>query len=170
MQEDPSPLPLLPEFKTAARDMTREEFLLAYPRPVFVIEPFLAPDETGFQTITGTKAQATEKKVAVIAKRPEANTFSYMITIGRAGNNDLVIRYQGVSKFHAFIPVETGADTPTRVVDAGSTNGTFVRGERLAPRDDPNPLYDGDEFRLADLCMIFLRAPAFYDFLQTEQV
>lgn len=50
------------------------------------------------------------------------------LTIGRAKENDVVLSDPRVSRRHARI--EAGAGTAT-LVDLGSTNGTFVNGERV---------------------------------------
>ena len=49
--------------------------------------------------------------------------------IGRAGDVDVPLDDAGVSRRHAEIHL---ADGRARVVDLGSTNGTFVDGERVS--------------------------------------
>lgn len=50
------------------------------------------------------------------------------VTIGRASGNRLHIDHDSVSKFHATITMS--GDGRLRVSDLGSTNGTFVNGEK----------------------------------------
>jgi hypothetical protein len=50
------------------------------------------------------------------------------LTVGRATENDLVLRDAEVSRFHARIAPAAGE---WQVVDLGSTNGTWVNGERV---------------------------------------
>lgn len=50
------------------------------------------------------------------------------ITIGRQDDNDIVIPEQTISKNHAIIHIENGSFFLT---DLGSTNGTFVNGNRI---------------------------------------
>lgn len=69
-------------------------------------------------------------------RKSEANAFSAMVTVGRAGNNDIVLPYEGISKFHAYFAQSPQGWT---VADAGSTNGTFVLGKQLPP-NAPLPL------------------------------
>ena len=52
------------------------------------------------------------------------------LSIGRISANDLVIDDGSISKTHASIVVD--ADAELSVADTGSTNGTFVSGERIA--------------------------------------
>lgn len=54
---------------------------------------------------------------------------------------------KGVSRVHAS--VERNEDVLT-LIDLGSSNGTFLNGQRLAP-DNPRVLRDGDEVRFGRL-------------------
>ena len=65
------------------------------------------------------------------------------ITIGRSASNDIRIRRQFISRFHARI--ETDADG-TVIEDLGSKNGTHVNGQRIA---QTTLLQDGDVIQIA---------------------
>ncbi len=52
------------------------------------------------------------------------------ISIGRTGSNDLVLNDTSVSKIHAALVVAENGELS--VADTGSTNGTFINGERIA--------------------------------------
>lgn len=143
-------------------ETSREEFLATLTDPVFLVEPYIAPDDTGFQTLMGIKGKANEHGVAVIAKREGANAFSDMITIGRAGNNDIVIRYRGISKFHAYVP--TNSD-PQEIVDANSTNGSFVENDELEANVGVE-LKPGWRVRLSDLHLVYYTPEKFCDYLE----
>jgi predicted component of type VI protein secretion system len=73
-------------------------------------------------------------------------------TIGREGC-DITLGDPDVSRRHAEIQVSNG---DILINDLGSTNGTFVNGERI---DQPRPLRDGDEVRIGGVVWR-LRAPA----------
>ena len=60
--------------------------------------------------------------------------------LGRGAKNDIVLNDAGVSSVHARF--EIGASTLI-VTDLGSTNGTFVNGQRLAAQQAV-PLNSGD--------------------------
>ena len=64
------------------------------------------------------------------------------ITIGRHPGNDIVIAHRAVSARHAAFTV---SDTDVQIEDLGSTNGTFVNGERVARRT----LADRDVIKVA---------------------
>ncbi len=61
-------------------------------------------------------------------------------TVGRL-NADVLLSDPSVSRSHARIIVQNGAIT---IEDVGSTNGTFVNGQKLTPQV-PVPLVDGAE-------------------------
>jgi len=52
------------------------------------------------------------------------------LSIGRTKENDLAIDDPSISKFHASLVL--GPDTRYTLADTGSTNGTFVNGERIS--------------------------------------
>jgi hypothetical protein len=68
--------------------------------------------------------------------------------IGRAEESDVHLADPSVSRAHAV--VETAGPEPT-VRDLGSTNGTFVNGERI----EAKTLHDGDELRFGNTRMQF---------------
>src|SRR5258706_7616371 len=73
-----------------------------------------------------------ELEVYPLAKKPGAS-FPDRITIGRTSNNDVVIADTSISRFHAYIR----RDGPQWVVaDAGSKNGSWLRGAVLEPRKE----------------------------------
>ena len=70
-------------------------------------------------------------------------------TIGRASCNHVVIDYRRVSRIHAVL-TRYGAFVHIR--DLGSTNGTFVNGERVASQ----MLAHGDTIEIGDVKLRFL--------------
>ena len=88
-----------------------------------------------------------------------------MVTIGRARNNDIEIRSQDVSKFHAYVMFAPSGEAS--ITDAGSTYGTFVRGRQLKAREDRVTLSPGDEVRLGSVIMRFHTPATFYEYLRS---
>jgi hypothetical protein len=89
-------------------------------------------DVTGLQTMF-VKAPYF---VAPLVKRILAGKpFSERISIGRARNNDIVLRHTSVSKFHAWL--ELGEDEELRLGDARSTNRTRLNGRALTRELEP---------------------------------
>ncbi len=55
----------------------------------------------------------------------------------------------GVSRRHSSLKLE---DNQLNLYDLGSSNGTFINGNRLTPHQ-PNPIRDGDEIRLGQMVL-----------------
>ncbi len=108
-------------------------------------------------------ADAGKYEVYPLMKKPGA-PFADMITIGRTANNDVVLRDITVSRFHAFFRPR---DNGWIVCDAGSKNGTFLKGPQLKPRKE-QPVVSGDAVRLGDIACIFYTADALFDVLNDE--
>jgi len=95
------------------------------------------------------------------------NSWLDWIAVGRARNNDLVLRHQSVSKLHARIQVqsegEAGAAARGRfwLTDMKSTAGTTINSAFLKP-SEPFPLSPGDEIGLGRVTCEFLDSPALY--------
>jgi hypothetical protein len=71
--------------------------------------------------------------VLPLRKRLSADRISPdRVSVGRAMNNDIVLRDASVSKLHAWFQMHE--EREFSVADAGSTNRTAVNGEQLAPR------------------------------------
>ena len=81
----------------------------------------------------------------------QGRTLPYIInnketTIGRHESNDISVSEQTVTGKHAKLLLEDGKIT---LIDLGSTNGTFVNGERIRSHE----LKSGDRFRLGNVEM-----------------
>ena len=71
--------------------------------------------------------------------------------IGRAPTNDISIQGEKISRFHAKLVV---ADIGVDALDLGSTNGTFLDGERLEA-NQVTPLKNGAQVRFGDQSFTF---------------
>lgn len=76
------------------------------------------------------------------------------ISIGRTGSSDLIIDDNSVSKIHASIAAD--ADGNLLLADTGSTNGTFINGERIA-YGKAIPLEDGAKVKFGEAEAVFER-------------
>ena len=76
------------------------------------------------------------------------------IIIGRDASADLTLSFPGVSRRHARLMREGEVYT---LEDLGSSNGTYLNGERLIKR---SPLKSGDQIRLGAAITLTYEAPA----------
>jgi hypothetical protein len=82
-------------------------------------------------------------------EKSDRNPWLGRISVGRAANNDVVIRHSSVSKLHAHFTSDArlsqAGDAPmsVRITDVGSRNGTYLNGQALSP-DEPREQGRGD--------------------------
>ncbi len=86
--------------------------------------------------------------IAELRKRDKAASYANRVSVGRARNQDVVLRHASVSKSHAWF--EKGENGALLVADAGSKNGTWLRGERLGRRQ-LRRVTTGDEIRFGQV-------------------
>jgi len=98
-----------------------------------------------------------ELEVYPLSKKPGAS-FPDRITIGRTSNNDVVVIDTSVSRLHAYVRRD-GATW--LVADAGSKNGSSLRGAALEPRKE-QPLQSRAIIRLGDVDLTFYLAADLY--------
>jgi pSer/pThr/pTyr-binding forkhead associated (FHA) protein len=92
-------------------------------------------------------------EVYPLAKKPGAS-FQDRITIGRTGNNDVVINDTSISRLHAYIRRDRDGWV---VADAGSKNGSWMKGSALEARKE-RPLPSRAILRLGDVDLTFYSA------------
>jgi pSer/pThr/pTyr-binding forkhead associated (FHA) protein len=137
------------EYLAELQRLGRERFLASYPHPILVhhetpaaarLEAFAGGDKfrTGVpqgppvEAVLPGDASDLDAAVHPIRKR-KGNPYPDTITVGRAESNDIVVAYDELSKLHAYFTRST--DGALFLADAGSTNGTWVAGVRLAANE-----------------------------------
>ncbi len=101
---------------------------------------FMPEDSLGLPWLEHYPAQGGPPEKTLLDKSP--------FLIGRGESTDLQVDSHGVSREHAALVREGRV---TRIRDLGSTNGTFVNGQRIKEAD----LHDGDMVQVADVEFAF---------------
>lgn len=164
-----------------ARTKDAAAFLAVYNLPALLVvpaDPALLLEDTaassgeegfGFQTVRLSSPGAAAKyegRVAYLDKS-QRNPFGYMISVGRAPNNDIVLNVEAVSKMHGSF---TKLGNDWTYADHNSTNGSFLNGNQLKPQDKQK-LRSGDQLRFGrKLTVLFLDARSVYDRARSEPV
>jgi hypothetical protein len=119
----------------------------------------LSLDEEIEETLPHGKVTVADVEFEIfpLSKKPGA-AFPDRITIGRTGNNDIVINDTSISRLHAYVK-----RTSDRwiVADAGSKNGSSLRGATLEPRRE-QPLPSRAQLKLGDVDLTFYIAADLY--------
>ena len=100
--------------------------------------------------VLGATAEAPKKHRTIIGELSLDQLAASAITIGRTPDNQIVVPHAQVSSRHAEIR-KHGADL--FVVDRGSANGTFVRGQRLVP-GQPAPVKSGEKVYIGPMPLL----------------
>lgn len=168
----------LDDYLPLRRSLSRQDFLRRHPYP-FLIENVRLLRESEKKTLDFATVQinfndpapppaagtaGTQKCAVRRIVKQESNAFDGMVNVGRTATNDIALDLQAVSKFHAYF-TRDGATGNCYLTDPGSTNGTYVRGLRLNPRERKQ-LGDGDEIGFGDQATFAFYYPGgFYDLL-----
>jgi len=129
-----------------ARTLPREQFVASTPGLYLAVTARSQKTPISFRTTAldqearAPQLDLADLEIVPLAKAPE-NPYPDRISIGRARNCDVVLRFPSVSKLHAHLRrLDRGR---AELVDLGSQNGTSVNGRRLAP-NDPQRVVCGD--------------------------
>jgi pSer/pThr/pTyr-binding forkhead associated (FHA) protein len=115
--------------------------------------PF-GPTQLELRLITGPHVAVPIHKRAGSGK-----DFIERVSVGRATNNDIVIRDDSVSKVHAWFA--RGEEGNIYIADAGSRNKTMVNGVAL-PLQSPEEINAGDALRFGAVESILCSAKVFW--------
>ncbi len=166
-------------FSALAAQVSRREFIQKSPFPFLCgalslrlpHQPGPTFSQQSLATLRSTMTPVPSKvELIVLPVRKVQSNFESMITLGRTSNNDIVLPDGQVSKFHAFFRVaEDGVSF--ELADAGSRNGTSLRGTRREPRGPAHEVRVGDLCGFGKLELLFLDAGGCWDRVhkRTEQ-
>ncbi len=102
--------------------------------------------------------------VVPLRKRPADAAFSERISIGRARNNDIVLRQADVSKFHAWL--ECDEEGAFYLRDARSKNATTLNGQPLGRSLEP--LRHGDDITFGSVHVVYALAAPLWELLREK--
>jgi FHA domain-containing protein len=147
-----------------ASQMTLTEFVEEHPAPCLLVEPFAAEEEAHLVTSAGEEGGGSVPFVVSIrSRRSGIHGYGDRITLGRTGNNDVVIKSSDISKIHGFFVREGEAIS---YVDAHSTYGSKVGGVEARPGQTLS-LKDGAKLELASIRATFFTPSGLYAHLNT---
>jgi hypothetical protein len=117
--------------------------------------------EYRLKTVTnaGAPTLGSSEPVVFPVLKSRTNAFGRGITVGRTGNNDVVLDDGSVSRFHAWFARPEGQEG-FLLTDAGSKNGSWVGGVRLTPRQAVT-IKDGARLRFGQVEVAFYTASSF---------
>jgi hypothetical protein len=155
----------------------KQRMLALYPSPVLLMPnlapKLLTPGSAGFKTtpddptapseIAGrpTPLVVNDTFVVIPLEKGKGHPFPERIGVGRTKGTDVTLADREVSKYHGYFSVIGGQ---WHFTDGGSSNGTFVRGERLKEMV-ATPLSDNTEIAFGARRYIFRTAAGFCDYL-----
>jgi predicted component of type VI protein secretion system len=141
-------------------------FARAYPHPWLLREskPTEPPPALGATVRMPVSAVAARGGQALAIALEPARAGATQVTLGRGHACDVELEDGTLSQLHCvFLKSEEG----WRIEDLGSTNGTWVEGNRLKPRQ-PVPLADGTRIQAAALLLTFHDSTGLFRRLQAE--
>ncbi|HME91437.1 MAG TPA: FHA domain-containing protein [Myxococcaceae bacterium] len=136
--------------------------------PVLICEePGIGFEDEFFTTETTPKKKQGSGSPLVfeVKKSPnKTNAFAMGITVGRTGNNDVVLEDNSVSRFHAYFQkdLKTGLWT---LMDAESKNGSWIDALRLTSGKSAL-VSDGCHLRFGEVELLFLLPESLLDYLE----
>jgi hypothetical protein len=111
--------------------------------PVLLVDPFEEEEQPDaslsdahrLRTVSavGGALMLSGEPVVLELRKQKENAFPRGVTVGRTRNNDLVLDHSSISRFHGWFEWNK-EKRQWRLVDAGSKNGTYLEGVRLAAK------------------------------------
>jgi hypothetical protein len=164
----------LRDFLKVTSTLSQADFLEQFPHPLLFYSPVPGViEEFGHTRLVeggGGREEIdrfSEKVLQFEVLLPNARTgreFPRRIFIGRDPARDFVIPHSTVSARHASL-IHLPEQDSWQLVDAGSTNGTFVRGRMLKP-GQPALLRDGDVVTFGRQDFLFFSPRGAYRYLR----
>ena len=162
------------DFMKVVATLSMEEFLEQFPHPFLFYseQPGLLETFVHTRLVSGAQGASnidrfSQQVLEFIPLMPNAHPskdFPQRIFIGRDAKRDFVVAHSTVSGRHACMFFEPAEDT-WKLVDSGSTNGSFVGSRALVP-GEPVSLQDGDVVAFGRVNFLFLSPQGAYRFMR----
>lgn len=180
---------LLENLQRLKRQLSRADFERKFPHPWLVRELDDEERPALFRTMVthvkkiapppapfGKKAIAPANLAAHLASEPGrfgaypvvktgSNPWSDRVLVGRAANNDIVLKNDRISKLHAYFQYH-GRETSRggwRLYDARSANGTRIDGVAVPPGEEGLEVRGGQVVQFGTVATQLLDSGALYD-------
>ncbi|MBD2105312.1 FHA domain-containing protein [Leptolyngbya sp. FACHB-261] len=101
-----------------------------------------------------TELAAQTPRLVHLASGESINLARVPLTFGRDGSNRIQIQDLQCSRYHACISLSSQESRQYHLIDLGSSNGTFVDGQRLKPHE-PVDLRRGEVIRMGQQEWVF---------------
>lgn len=164
-------------YKKFQVQLSRTDFAKRFSYPVLVFDKDQGAgqeEKLGYETVCMQPDQLAQMMQQSLMKaassdvirlvKKGAKVFAGMVNVGRTINCDVVIDSPIVSKFHAYFTKGT-KDGSCCLIDANSTNGTYVNKIKLKPKVKKD-LSDGDTISFdRKVTFSYYTPEGFYDFL-----
>lgn len=117
-------------------------------------------DTVGFKTELAASSEESQGTLVVLPLVKSPNSpYADRISIGRAGNCDVVIRHASISKLHAHVRIRE--DGALLLVDVSTRNPTLLGGRKIDPASPP-VIESGVEVRFGDVSATVLDPPSLH--------
>ena len=169
----------LEEYRSKAKELGRRLFLAHHSEPVFVPSKILTGSlhAAQFGVRNATMVHYDEEAVVNPLKVSRAvklgtdamrHRLRNGLTIGREASCAVTIADYTISKQHArWRPGHF--PKPATIEDTGSSNGTWINGERLKT-NVPSPVNSGDTVRFGRMVVDYYSAKDFFELLMTDKL
>ncbi|MBL4844317.1 MAG: FHA domain-containing protein [Planctomycetes bacterium] len=151
------------QYIVSVGELSCEKFAESHPVPTLVVEPFVHEEEAQLATMQGVQGQG-ELPIVLPVRGRRSTAHGYggdRITLGRTGNNDLVIPSSDISKIHGFF---SESESGMSYTDAHSSYGSKVDGQEARP-GVPILLKSGAKLELASIKAHYFLPPELYAYL-----
>jgi hypothetical protein len=145
--------------RNVLRGMSSQSFLKRYRSPALILshrQGITTMEETSNFNMTRRatlRGPTIQAGVSLITQKKRSPMNAKQVSMGRSSRSDVCVKIATISKVHLYF--EKVEETWT-VLDNGSTNGTFLKDQKLNA-NEPNILASGDMIYLGpDLGAIFL--------------